>query len=130
MIGPYPEAAQPAAPFLSVHGFMVSAFSENQAAAQAVLLDLVVTEAFMTALYEADPRPSAYLAVRDAIDDPDMAGFAAAGANGQPMPAIPEMALVWEPLGSSEERIITLGSDGETAMTEAAAQIRAAIAGE
>jgi arabinogalactan oligomer/maltooligosaccharide transport system substrate-binding protein len=130
VIGPYPSEATEAAPFLGVQGFMVSAFSENQLVAQTVLLELVSTEEFMTALYEADPRPSAFLAVRDAIDDPDLAAFAAAGENGQPMPAIPEMSSVWEALGNNEELIITMAEDGETGMTTAAEQIRTIIAGE
>lgn len=82
-------------PFLGVQGFMISAFSENQIFAEAFLFDYIATEEAMASIYSSDPRPPAFLAVRDSIEDEVINGFVSAGAEGLAMPAIPEMASVW-----------------------------------
>jgi maltose/maltodextrin transport system substrate-binding protein/arabinogalactan oligomer/maltooligosaccharide transport system substrate-binding protein len=117
-------------PFLGVQGFMVSAFSENQLLAQTVLTEVFATADFMQAMYDADPRPSAFLAVRDATTDADLASFAAAGAEGQPMPAIPEMSSVWEAWTNAITLTITQAQDGASAFQAAAEQVRTLISGQ
>lgn len=124
-----PGQAQAAQPFLGVQGFMVSAFSSDALLAQTFLQEKVATVEAMSAIFEADPRPSAFIPVRDMIEDEDLLGFAAAGAEGLPMPAIPEMSAVWSSWGSAMELVITQAVDSETAFVEAADQIRNAIAG-
>lgn len=124
-IGMYPDGpAGSAQPFMGSQGFMVSAFSENQLLAQTVLNEVFATENFMQALFDADPRPSAYLPVRDAIEDEDIAAFAAAGTNALPMPAIPEMSSVWEAWTNAEELVITQQQTSEEAFGNAAEQVR------
>jgi maltose/maltodextrin transport system substrate-binding protein/arabinogalactan oligomer/maltooligosaccharide transport system substrate-binding protein len=125
-----PGETQDSQPFLGVQGFMVSAFSEDPLLAQLFLTDFVATEQTMRAIFEADPRPSAFLPVRESIDDPDIAGFAEAGANGLPMPAIPEMSAVWSAWGDAVTLIFNQSEDPDTAFKTAAEQIRAAISGE
>lgn len=125
-----PGETQAAQPFLGVQGFMVSAFTEDPLLAQTFLRDYVATQDVLQAIYDADPRPSAYIAVRDAIADEDQLAFAAAGAEGLPMPAIPAMSAVWSAWGSAMELIITGAEEPESAITNAAEQIRAAIAGQ
>ena len=114
-------------PFLGVQGFMVSAFSENQLLAQTVLTEVFATPEFMQALYDAGDRPSAYLSVLDAISDPDLAAFGAAGAEGLPMPAIPEMSSVWEAWTNAITLTITQQQDAAEAFATAAQQVRDAI---
>jgi arabinogalactan oligomer / maltooligosaccharide transport system substrate-binding protein len=114
-------------PFLGVQGFMISAFSENRLLAETILIEIFSTTEFMQAMFEAEPRASAYLSVRDAIDDADLAMFAEAGAEGFPMPAIPEMASVWEAWGNAKELVITLQQSGEEAFSTAAEQVRELI---
>ncbi|MBN1267583.1 MAG: maltose ABC transporter substrate-binding protein [Anaerolineales bacterium] len=129
VVSAYPEGpAGVAKPFMGVQGFMVSAFSENQLLAQTVLLEIFATEDFMQALFDADPRPSAYMSVRDAISDPDIAAFAAAGQEAYPMPAIPEMSSVWEAWTNAEELVITQQLTPEEAFSDAAEQVRTLIA--
>jgi len=123
-----PGEVQPASPFLGVQGFMVSAFSQNQLLAEVFLLDYVANADVMQQIFDADPRPCAYLAVREAITDPDIAGFTAAGVNGAAMPAIPEMASVWTAWGNAMELIIRQTEDAESALTNAAAQVRELLA--
>ena len=125
-----PGETQDAQPFLGVQGFMVSAFSKDALLAQTFLQEFVATDATMQAIFDADPRPSAFLAVREAITDADIASFAAAGANGLAMPAIPEMSAVWSSWGNAMQLVGQQTETPEKAFTDAAEQIRAAIAGQ
>jgi len=128
-VAPIPAGpAGEARPFLGVQGFMVSAFSDDPLLAQVFLTEFVATDATMQALFDADPRPSAWLTVREAITDPDLLGFAEAGANGMPMPAIPEMSSVWTAWTSAQELIINGTEAPDAALATAAEQIRTAIA--
>lgn len=124
-----PGETEPAKPFLGVQGFMVSAFSKDILLAQTFLQEFVATQETMQAIFDADPRPAAFLPVREAIADPDIAAFAAAGEVGLAMPAIPEMSAVWTSWGNAMQLVGQQTVDPETAFTEAAEQIRAAIAG-
>ncbi len=61
------------------------------------------------ALYKADRRPPALKAAFDGGQgktDPDMAKILDAGKDGDIMPAIPEMAAVWDPLGKAEAAMV------------------------
>lgn len=122
-----PGETQDAQPFLGVQGFMVNAFSEDPLLAQTFLQEFVATEEVMQAIFDADPRPSAFLPVRDAIEDEDIAGFAEAGANGLAMPAIPEMSAVWSAWEDAIVLISQQSEDPEAAFANAAEQVREAI---
>ena len=63
-VGPIPAATDEGRPFLGVHGFMVSAFSEERLLAETFLLEFVATEETMRALYDAIPHASAFLPLR------------------------------------------------------------------
>lgn len=113
------------APFAGGQGFMISAFSEKQLLAEVFLLDFVATPDFMQALFDADPRPAAHLAVDTSID-PNIESYIAAGSNAIPMPAIPEMSAVW----ASSDAALNLVSQGEDAaesFNNAVSQISDAI---
>ncbi len=122
-----PGETQDAQPFLGIQGFMVSNFSDDPLLAQTFLQEFVATDETMQAIFDADPRPSAYLPVRDAIEDADIAAFAEAGANGLAMPAIPEMSAVWDSWGNAVTLVTQQRETPEDAMTSAAEQIRTAI---
>lgn len=102
-------------PFLGVQGFAVNAMSENILLAQAFLTEFVATEEAMMALYEADPRGSAFLPAAAMIDDPYLQGIAEAGENAVPMPAIPAMSKVWADWGNA----LTFIFDGSKTPAEA-----------
>jgi arabinogalactan oligomer/maltooligosaccharide transport system substrate-binding protein len=130
-INPFPSGGAAAGkPFLGVQGFMVSAFSENQLLAQTVLTEVFATQEFMQALFDAGDRPSAFNAVRDATDDADLAAFGVAGADGLPMPAIPEMSSVWEAWTNAITLTITQQQDAASAFQTAAEQVRTLISGQ
>jgi arabinogalactan oligomer / maltooligosaccharide transport system substrate-binding protein len=119
-----------AKPFVAVQGFMISAFSENKLLAQTFVVDFMGTEEAQLALYQAGGRPPALQAAFDqAASDPNIAGFGLSGAQGAPMPAIPEMASVWTAWTDAYTNIFTGQAAPEQAFTSAAEQIRNLIAG-
>jgi maltose-binding protein MalE len=94
------------------------------------LLNFIATDETMVALHEADPRGPTWIPVLDAIgDDPVFTAFATSGATGQFMPNVPEMGAVWDPLGNQLLAVRQGTTDATTAMTQAAEQVRNAIAG-
>lgn len=115
-------------PFLGVQGFMISAFSKEPLLAQAFLSEFIATEETMQKLQDAGGRASAFLPVVEKTTDPDLAAFAAAGKNGVPMPAIPEMSSVWTSWGDAITLIFQQQSAPDEAFKNAAEQIRTSIA--
>ena len=127
-IAPMPAGpAGPSQPFLGGQGFFLNAFGKNQLLAQAFLTEFMASEDAMRQLFEADPRPSAYLAVRDNPNDAAMAAFGEAGKDAQPMPTIPEMSAVWGPAGDALTLVQAGTSAPEAAMTNAQAQVETAL---
>jgi arabinogalactan oligomer / maltooligosaccharide transport system substrate-binding protein len=128
---PIPSAGgETAAPFVGVQGFFVNAQSENQLLANTFLLNYVSTPEVQTALYEAGGRIPALTEAAEAIaaDDPIVAGFAAAGEVGVPLPSLPQMGSVWEFWGTTEADIISgNASDPAAAWQTMVDNIQAAI---
>ncbi|MDF1521106.1 MAG: extracellular solute-binding protein [Brevefilum sp.] len=129
---PYAVAAFPdgGQPFMGVQGFMINAFSENILLAQAFLTEYVATQETMLKFYEVDPRVPAYIPALEAMDDPDLQAIAEAGANAQPMPAIPEMGKVWGDWGNALSFILNGEKTPEEAYTFAQEAIVAAISSD
>lgn len=119
---------EPGAPFIGVQGFMVNANSANLLLAQTYLTEFIATEEAQQYIFEADPRPSAWVSIFEATEDEDMKGFAEAGANGQPMPAIAAMGYVWDAWGSAGLLIAQGELTPAEALSDAADQIRTQIA--
>lgn len=120
---------QAPAPFVGSQGFFLSAFSENALVAQSFLLDFIATEETQQALYDADPRGPAHMAVAEAIgDDPVAEAFAASAADGNPMPNVPQMGSVWGPLGDNLLLVRNGDLSAAEAMAAAAEAVRAALA--
>ncbi len=120
----------PVQPFVGAQGFFLSAFSENPLLAQSFLVDFIATDDTMQALYDADPRGTAWTAVLDGLSaDPQAQAFASSASNGIPMPNIPQMGSVWGPLGDNVQLVRNGELSGSDAMTAAAEAVRAAVAG-
>lgn len=120
----------PAQPFMGAQAFYVASNGKNKAFAQDFIANGVNTVDSMTTLYKMANLPPAMTAVRDSIaqDNPDFAVIAKAAEGADPMPAIPAMAEVWQPLGVAYADIVA-GDDPAKAMQDAANAIRTAIAG-
>ncbi|MBM2623691.1 maltose ABC transporter substrate-binding protein [Actinoplanes sp. LDG1-06] len=129
-ISPVPgfDGGQPARPFLGVQSFYVASKGKNKALAQEFVTNYVTTPELAVALYEAEPRPPALTAAFDQVkaQDADLEKFIAAGKDGQPLPAIPEMAAIWDPFGKAEAAVIG-GADPAKTITAAGRTISAAI---
>jgi maltose-binding protein MalE/ABC-type xylose transport system substrate-binding protein len=128
-ICPIPDETTNGVPFLGAQGFMVSAFSEDPLLAQIFLTEFVATPEVMQAFYDVDPRTPAFLPVLNALDDANVQAFGIAGEDALPMPAIPEMASVWEAWGNAVVLIHQGGDTAVNAFTNAQEQILTAIAG-
>ncbi|MFG6192834.1 extracellular solute-binding protein [Nonomuraea sp. JJY05] len=115
------KGGKPATPFVGVQTFFVASKGKNKALAQEFVANYVTNKDVAKALYEADPRPPALTAALQEVQasDPDAAKFMEAGKDGLPMPAIPEMAAIWEPFGIAETAVV---KGGDAAKAAAAAQ--------
>jgi arabinogalactan oligomer/maltooligosaccharide transport system substrate-binding protein len=129
-ISPVPGFAggKPAQPFLGVQTFYVAAKGKNKALAQEFVTNYVTTPELAVALYRAEPRPPALTAAFDQVKtgDPDLAKFLDAGKNAIPLPAVPEMAAIWDPFGKAESAVIG-GADPAKTITAAGRTIAAQI---
>lgn len=120
---PYAISAFPAAeaggeagyPFLGVQGIVFNANSDNLLLAQTFALEVIATAEGMQAIFDAEPRPSAWASIFMAASDPDTIGFNEAGINAQPMPSIPAMGFVWDAWANAG----TLVATGELSPTDA-----------
>jgi len=119
----------PMKPLVGVQGFYLSAFSENAAVAEEFLLNYIATPETMLALFEADPRGSAYISTIDAVSgDPINATFALSATTGQFMPNVPEMGAVWDPVGDNYLALRNGDIGAAEAATNMADQVAAVIA--
>ncbi|XVV10319.1 sugar ABC transporter substrate-binding protein [Actinoplanes sp. CA-131856] len=129
-ISPVPGFAggRPAQPFLGVQTFYVASKGKNKALAQEFVTNYVTTPELAVALYQAEPRPPALTAAFDQVkgSDADLQKFVDAGKNGIPLPAIPEMAAIWDPFGKAEAAVVG-GADPTKTITSAGKTIEAAI---
>jgi arabinogalactan oligomer / maltooligosaccharide transport system substrate-binding protein len=116
-------------PFVGVQGLMISSFAENELAARTFVLDFMGTDEAQLEFYEAGNRPPALQSAFEQVsDDEVVAGFGEAGETGVPMPAIPEMASVWEAWTDAYTNIFG-GMEPTEAFEQAAEQIRNLIGG-
>ncbi|WP_166999075.1 sugar ABC transporter substrate-binding protein [Paramicrobacterium fandaimingii] len=121
------EAAQP---FVGVQGFFVSAKSKNALAANEFLTNYIGTKDVQVELYNVGKRPPALTAAFEEVSsDPITASFGKVGAEGVPMPNIPEMGAVWQFWGVTEADIINGEGDPAELWASMTSDIQSAIEG-
>ncbi len=127
-VDPIPSAGgEEARPFVGVQAFFVSAKSKNALAANEFLVNYLATEEVQTALFEVGGRAPALTASFEAAQsDPIVAGFAKVGANGVPMPSVPQMGSVWEDWGKAQVAIMK-GADPASTWDKMVADIQSKI---
>jgi maltose-binding protein MalE len=123
-----PKGTQDARPFVGVQGFMVSKLSKNQLLAQAFVTEFLASDEVMQKLYEAQFGIPAWLPVRTKVMNADIEGFSKSVGNGDPMPAIPAMASVWNISDNALKLIYQQKGAPDATMKEAATALRAEIA--
>ncbi len=124
-VSPFPMMEQQPRPFMGAQGFMINSFSKNQLLAQAFLTEFVATDEVMQLIYDANPRPPAWLPVADAIEDPNIQAFTEVTTEADPMPAIPQMSAVWDAWGRAI--LLVYQQDANTTPEQAIQQAAEAI---
>ncbi len=134
---PYEITAFPAAeaggdagyPFLGVQGIVINNNKDNALLAQTFAVDFLATEEHYQAIFDAEPRPSAWASVFASASDPDTAGFNEAGVNAVPMPAIPAMGYVWDAWVNAGSLVLSGELTPAEALQQAVDQILAQVGG-
>lgn len=113
-----------ARPFIGAQNLYVAAKGANKALAQEFATNYFIQPQVAKALFDVQPRPPALLSVYDevAASNADIKAFGEAGADGQPMPAIPQMAAIFDPWGKALVNIIG-GADPVTTTQQLATTI-------
>ncbi len=116
-------------PFVGVQGFMVSAFAENPLLAQTFITQNMATEEAQLALFEANTRPPALKSALEQVrqDNPGIAAFGDAAADGVPLPAVPAMSTVFTSLGDAWTLIFSGDAPAKQAFTNVAPSVRDAV---
>lgn len=123
------EDGEPGYPFLGVQGLVVNANKENAILAQIFAVDFLATEEHFQAIFDAEPRPSAWATIFESASDPDTAGFNEAGVNAVPMPSIPAMGFVWDAWVNAGALVLQGELSPQEALDAAVEQILAQVEG-
>lgn len=92
--------------FVGATGVLLNDYGERRVDAVNLAKWLVRSEAQVELARKAFRVPAS-LTAASLADDPHIAGFARALANGTPIPGIPEMGRVWQPAGAALSRIMS-----------------------
>jgi len=117
------EGGDPGYPFLGVQGLVVNANKDNAILAQLFAVDFLATEEHFQAIFDAEPRPSAWASIFEAASDENTIGFNEAGVSAVPMPSIPEMGYVWDAWSNAGSLVAQGELDPQEALDSAVAQI-------
>src|SRR5918992_617573 len=124
-ISPIPgfQGGQEARPFVGVQAMYVASQGRFKSLAQEFATNYFIQPEVAVSLYKADRRPPPLKAAFEEVSktDPDMAKILDAGKNGDIMPAIPEMATVWDPLGKAQSATVGGAPPGSTVAAAAKA---------
>lgn len=118
-----------AAPFAGVKGFYLNANeSANKIAGTDFLVNYVGSEQVQTQLFEAGNVLPALIAAADkaAASSDIIAGFQKVGESSVPMPAVPQMASVWEFWGKAQAAVLD-GADPKTTWEKLESDITASL---
>ena len=119
-----------ARPFVGVNCFYVASNGKNKAFAETFVADAAKDMTFAASMFPSNELPPAQKDLTEKLktEQPDMVAFAELSAKADPMPAIPAMSSVWEPLGRAQANIVA-GADPASTMTGVGKTIKASIEG-
>jgi arabinogalactan oligomer / maltooligosaccharide transport system substrate-binding protein len=110
--------------FMGVQGVLMNEFSENKTDAANFAKFLTRADAQVALARSSGRIPSSLTAANEVADDPVIAGFAVALADAEPMPNIPQMGRVWEPMANALELIMAdPNAEIEATLEQAVTQI-------
>ena len=121
-------------PFVGVQGLMINSRSSNKAFAMEFVINYLATAEGIYEFYIADPRLPSRNDVVQIIEEQGgpvpaeiVAAFTESAAGGEPMPNIPEMAVVWSPMDDALSNIINGVQTPEEALNDAVSKIKAGL---
>jgi arabinogalactan oligomer/maltooligosaccharide transport system substrate-binding protein len=122
------KGGKKARPFVGVQAMYVASGSDHKSLAQEFATTFFTGAANVLALYRADPRPPALVAALDQVKktEPAVDKVVSAGEGGDILPAIPEMATIWDPFGKAEAATVG-GADPASTVRAAASVIASQI---
>lgn len=102
-VHPMPPLASgaPFAGFMGVQGVLVNSFTDQKVEAANFAKWLTRQSAQVSLARLSGRIPASTSALEIVIDDPIIAGFGEALLNAEPMPNIPEMGAVWQPMANA-----------------------------
>jgi arabinogalactan oligomer/maltooligosaccharide transport system substrate-binding protein len=113
-------ATNPWRPFVGIQGLVLNSYSKNKQIA-ADFAKFVISADNQVSYYKAGGRiPVSKKANAQLANDPVVAGFGKAVANGLPMPNVPEMGQVWGPWGNAVSLIAKTPNANVKNLNEAA----------
>ena len=114
-----------ATPFAGVNCFYVASKGEHRAFAETLVADVARDSSFAEAMFPLNELPPAQKDLVDKLksSNPDMVTISEFAAAADPMPAIPAMSAVWQPLGLAQANIVK-GADPEQTMRSAGEEIK------
>ncbi|MCX7695736.1 MAG: maltose ABC transporter substrate-binding protein [Caloramator sp.] len=132
-VAPLPTfgGAQPKS-FSGIRALYVSAFTKYPKAAK-LFAEFATSDEMLMKRYEMTKQipPVKALAEKDEIkNDPIVSGFMAQAANAEPMPSIPQMQLVWEPLATTFSAIWDGQMEPKAALDKCVQTVKDAIAAQ
>ena len=126
-----PAGPLPSQTFVGVQGAFVNSGSLHAVdATDFVTRFLTTAEAQVTLYQESGRAPALRAAVEQITDDAVVRGFSAAGADGAPMPSLPEMSVVWTFWGGSEHLVISRAGEPHQLWDDMVSTISTAITPE
>lgn len=126
-VHPVPPLADgtPFSGFMGVQGVLVNQFSNLKVEAANFAKWLSRKDAQVSLARLSGRIPASNSALEAVIDDPIIAGFGAALLNSEPMPNVPEMGAVWQPMANALAVIIDdPGADVPALLEQAVQQIK------
>ena len=122
------DGMDPAVPFAGVNAFYVATNGKNPAFAQQFASAIATSADIPEQMFPKNELPPVNVELQKKLsgDYPEIVKIAELAGNADPMPAIPEMAAIWEPLGQAEANLVG-GADAESTMTSAGEQISSQI---
>ncbi|MCX7903318.1 MAG: maltose ABC transporter substrate-binding protein [Caloramator sp.] len=118
--------------FSGIRGLYLSSFTKYPNAAK-LFLDFVTSDEMLLKRFEMTrqiPPVKALMDKPEIKDDPIVAGFMAQAQYSTPMPSIPQMALVWEPMATAYSAIWDGKMEPKAALDKAVQTIKDAIASQ
>ncbi len=118
--------------FSGIRGIYVSSFTKYPKAA-ALFAEFATSDEMLLKRFEMTKQipPVKALAEKDQIkNDPIVAGFMAQANNAQPMPSIPQMQLVWEPLAAAFSAIWDGQMEPKASLDKCVQTVKDAIAAQ